>query len=362
MGVVEMWNITRAVQIISAVATLGLAATAFAQTTETLNIDSFTFESGEVVSNIKLVYQIRGDLNSDKSNAILIPSHYAANHNGYDYLIGAGNALDPTKHCLILTNMFANGVSSSPSNTPAPFDGPRFPAVSIRDNVAAQHKLITESLGITKLKAVVGFSMGAQQAYQWAVSHPDMMESIAVIGGNAKQYPFGIVRLQGSIRALKADASFQNGEYMSPPVEGLKAMAMHYRAWTRSPAAWDRDMFDGMTTVQREQLLDQMSQGFLSLDANNLISQAETWKNHDVGRTPGVADLSAALQSIQCIVLLMPTSTDQYFPVADSGFEATMIPNATVHVIETIHGHTGGGGSDDDATKQINEQLLGLLK
>ena len=74
--------------------------------------------------------------------------------------------------------MFANGFSSSPSNTPAPFDGPAFPAIAIRDNVEAARRLLTAELGVTHLVAVVGFSMGAQQAFQWAVSHPDFVSAI----------------------------------------------------------------------------------------------------------------------------------------------------------------------------------------
>ena len=66
--------------------------------------------------------------------------------------------------------MFQNGLSSSPSNTPAPYNGPNFPLISIRDNVKAGYKLLTEEFGVKKIKSVVGFSMGAQQAFQWGVA------------------------------------------------------------------------------------------------------------------------------------------------------------------------------------------------
>ena len=333
-----------------------------AQDTRVLEFKNFTFESGVTVPNVKLEYQIRGALNSDKSNAILLPSHYGADHFGYDYLIGTGMTLDSAKYCLILTNMFANGVSSSPSNTPAPFDGPRFPLVSIRDNVQAQRELVQNTLGITKLKAVVGFSMGGQQAFQWAVSHPDMMESIVTICSNAKQYPFGIVRLQSSISALKADSDFKNGDYASPPVKGLKAIGMHYRAWTRSQAAWSRDLFDGFSDEEREQTLESLSTGFLSLDANNLLSQAETWKRHDVGKSPGFSgSIGEALRVIKAKVLLLPSNSDQYFPMSDSAFESRLIANSTIRPIETLFGHTGGGGTDANATAFIDQAINDFL-
>ena len=85
-------------------------------------LGSFQFESGTILPNTKLSYVTHGTLNADKSNAVLLPSAYGGDHHGYDYLIGPGKALDPEKYFIIATDMFSNGLSSSPSNTPAPFD------------------------------------------------------------------------------------------------------------------------------------------------------------------------------------------------------------------------------------------------
>ncbi|GIS68740.1 MAG: hypothetical protein CM1200mP8_2980 [Chloroflexota bacterium] len=85
--------------------------------------------------------------------------------------------------------MFQNGYSSSPSNTPRPFSGPNFPTIEIRDNIAAQHRLLTEVFEVTEAAAVVGFSMGAQQAFQWAVSHPNFMRQTVGICGSAIKHP-----------------------------------------------------------------------------------------------------------------------------------------------------------------------------
>src|SRR5439155_2926521 len=97
--------------------------------------------------------------------------------------------------------------SSSPSNTPEPFHGPRFPIVTIRDNVASVHRLLVDELKIAHLKAIIGFSMGAQQAFQWAVSYPDFADRIVATSGTAKSYPHGFVRLEGQIAALTADSA-----------------------------------------------------------------------------------------------------------------------------------------------------------
>src|SRR5882762_1759059 len=171
-------------------------------------IDHFTFESGATVPNVQVVYGTYGKLNANRDNAILLPSHYMADFHGYERWMGPGNALDPAKSFLVTTELFGNGHSSSPSNTAEPFHGPRFPAATIRDNVEAVHQLLL-SLGITHLRAVAGFSMGAEQAFQWAVSYPDFMDRIVATSGTAKTYPHGIVRLEGQISALTTDPAFK---------------------------------------------------------------------------------------------------------------------------------------------------------
>ena len=129
---------------------------------EILNLGDFKFQSGTTIPNAKLAYKTYGKLNSDASNAIVLVHGVNGTHESTAsvHIEGEGRAISPEKHFIIAPNMFGNGVSSSPSNTPPPFDGPDFPAVTIYDNVRAQHKLVTDKLGISKLKLVTGFSMG----------------------------------------------------------------------------------------------------------------------------------------------------------------------------------------------------------
>src|SRR5215472_4743861 len=169
-------------------------------------ISNFHTESGATLPQARVVYGTYGRLNAAKDNAVLLPSHYMANFHGYEWLIGPGRALDPTQLFLISTELFGNGRSSSPSNTPEPFHGPRFPIVTVRDNVEAAHRLLTEELKVTHLRAVIGFSMGAEQAFQWAVSYPDFADRLVATSGTAKAYGHGVVRLEGQIAALTADA------------------------------------------------------------------------------------------------------------------------------------------------------------
>jgi homoserine O-acetyltransferase/O-succinyltransferase len=98
-------------------------------------ISNFHTESGVTMPKVRVVYGTYGHLNSARDNAVLMPSHYMANLHGYEWLIGSDRALDPSQLFLIATELFGNGSSSSPSNTPEPYHGPRFPVMTIRDNV-----------------------------------------------------------------------------------------------------------------------------------------------------------------------------------------------------------------------------------
>src|SRR5258707_10040778 len=167
-------------------------------------IKDFKTESGVVLPEARVVYGTYGHLNEARDNAVLLPSHYMAKLTGYEWLMGTDKALDPAKLFLVTTELFGNGSSSSPSNTAEPFHGPRFPVMTIRDNVEVVHRLLTEDLQVTHLKAVIGFSMGAQQAFQWAVSYPDFMDRAVATSGTAKRTGIGIVRLEGEIAAITA--------------------------------------------------------------------------------------------------------------------------------------------------------------
>jgi homoserine acetyltransferase len=98
--------------------------------------------------------------------------------------------------------------------------------MTIRDNVDAVYRLVTTELHVKHLRAVVGFSMGAEQAFQWAVSHPDFMDAIVATSGTAKCYGHGFVRLEGQIAALTTDPVWQGGDYTTPPAKGLEAFSM----------------------------------------------------------------------------------------------------------------------------------------
>jgi homoserine O-acetyltransferase/O-succinyltransferase len=328
-------------------------------------IDNFKTESGTVLPQARIVYGTYGQLNAAGDNAVLLPSHYMAEMHGYGFVIGPGKALDPKKLFLITTELFGNGRSSSPSNTPEPFHGPRFPVTTIRDNVEAVHRLLTEQLHVRHVRAVIGFSMGAQQAFQWAVSYPQFMDRIVATSGTAKTYGHGIVRLEGEIAALTADAAFRGGDYTDQPEKGIQAFAMVWTGWLFSQEWWRRELWrtDASLGGSFDQVVERFRTNFIpGADANNLILQMRTWEKHDVGNTaPFHGDVEAALRSIKARVLYMPSQTDLYFPVTDARYEAAFIPHCELLPIPSLWGHPAGAGASPADGKFLNEHIARFL-
>lgn len=327
-------------------------------------IASFHTEGGAVLPQARVVYGTYGTLDAAGDNAVLLPSHYMADLHGYEWLIGPGKALDPNRLFLITSELFGNGRSSSPSNTPEPLHGPRFPAMTIRDNVNAVQRLLTEQLHVRHLRAVIGFSMGAQQAFQWAVSYPDYLDRIVATAGTAKTYGHGIVRLEGQIAALTADPAFKGGDYTAQPETGIEAFGMVWAGWLYSQEWWRQGLWK--TTVPAGADFPQAMFAFKSMfkgaDANDLLFQCRTWESNDVGNTPPFhGDVEAALRSITVPVLYMPSATDLYFPVTDARYEAAFLAHGQLLPIPSIWGHPAGAGEAPEDAAFLNTRIAAFL-
>jgi homoserine O-acetyltransferase len=328
-------------------------------------IRNFRTESGVMLPEARVVYGTYGRLDAARDNVVLLPSHYMANHHGYEWLIGDDRALDISKLFLVATELFGNGQSSSPSNTPEPFHGPRFPVTTIRDNVEAVHRLLTEDLHVTHVRAIIGFSMGAQQAFQWAVSHPSFADRIVATAGTARTWPHGIVRLEGQISALTADPEFKGGDYTTPPRRGIEAYGMVWLGWLYSQEWWRRELWktNAPDRTLEQEIESRRRTFFANNDANDLILQARTWQRHDVGATPGFdGDVQKALKSIVVPLLYMPSETDLYFPIGDARYEAQFIPHVTLTPIPSLWGHPAGAGGNPTDRAFLNQAIGRFLQ
>jgi homoserine O-acetyltransferase/O-succinyltransferase len=328
-------------------------------------ISNFKTESGITLPKARIVYGTYGHLNGAKDNVILMPSHYMADYHGYEWLIGKDLALDPEKLFLVTTEMFGSGHSSSPSNTPEPFHGPRFPVTTIRDNVEAVHHLLVDELKVTHLRAIIGFSMGAEQAFQWVVSYPTFADRIVATAGTAKCYPQGFIRLESQINAIELDPAFNGGDYTKQPTKGVEAFALIWTAWLYSQEWWRDELWreGAKPGTTFESTLQEYKTNFIpGGDANDIILQMRTWERHDVGTSPGFkGDTKRALQSIQVPVLYMPSETDLYFPVGDARYESGFISKVTLKPIPSLWGHTAGAAPNAADSKFLNDEISRFL-
>ncbi len=149
------------------------------------SLGDYPLENGQTIRDCQIGYRTFGQLNADRSNAILFPTWYGGTSESLLSYVGEDQMLDSTRYFVIIADAFGNGVSSSPS-TSTQQPGRSFPAFSIRDMVNTQHTFVTSILGLDHLYAVTGISMGGMQTYQWMASYPEFFDRAAPIVGSPR--------------------------------------------------------------------------------------------------------------------------------------------------------------------------------
>ena len=308
---------------------------------EFYSLGDFPLKSGEILHDAQLAYAMHGKLNAAKDNAILFTIMFSGTSKNMEHYIGAGKALDPEKYCVILPNQLGGGLSSSPHNTDGPQGMAGFPHISIADDVVAQHKLLTEHLGIQKLELVTGWSMGAQQTYEWAIRYPDMVKRAAPVAGTAKCTAHDSLYVDVFSEALRSDPNWNGGNYSNPNdcELGLKRLAhvfalMGLCTEFYKQEGWKRIGFDSM----QEMLVGFWEAWFKPMDPNSLLTQAEKWQLGDSSKHVG-GDLVNALHRIKAKTYVIAFEEDMFVPVADCKDEQQEIPNAELKVIPSLMGH-----------------------
>ena len=301
-------------------------------------------QSGLTYRGARLAYKTFGTLDAAKSNAIVYPTSYGAQHTDLEWQIGEGKPLDPSKYFIVIINKFGNGLSSSPSNTPPPFDRGRYPHFTMADNVRAQQRLLAELFGIETVHLVYGFSMGAQQAFHWGALFPDRVERIAPICGSAKTSPHNWVFLEGVKAALTADPAWQDGWFATQPTRGFQAMGRVYAGWGLSQAFYREEVWRKLGFSSLEDfLVGSWEANFRRRDANDLLAMLWMWQHADISANELYGgDLEKALGAITAQAIVMPCETDLYFTVEDNRREVARMPNAELRPIPSIWGHRAG--------------------
>jgi len=319
--------------------------------------------AGGVLPDAFTAYRTYGD---PSNPCIVFPTCYGAKmgQGSQWYLAGENKALDTTKYFVVTFALFGNGESSSPSNTPTPYNGPYFPAISYEDNIRAQYAVLTKHLGVKKVHCVVGFSMGGQQSYHWALIYPDFVERFVVICSSARTSPHNKCFLEGPKAAMLASKDFNDGHYTSTPQHGIRAFGRVYSAWAYGQT-WFREhkyKFDGQFPDLNSWLRENWEARYVSTwDANDMLTLLNTWQNGDISLIRDGGNLEAALESIKAKGLIMPSKTDLYFPPEDSEHEIQHLKNAKLVVIPSVWGHVAGGSGNPEDVNFITTQIKEFL-
>jgi homoserine O-acetyltransferase len=301
-------------------------------------------QSGRIFPSVRLAYKTYGTLDRDRSNVILYPTSFNAQHRDTEWLVGPDKPLDPTRYFIVIPNLLGNGLSSSPSHSSSTFDADCYPYPTVADNVRLQHRLLTDTFGIDKIALVYGFSMGGQQALQWGALYPDMVERICAICCTARTSPHSWVMLEGIKAALTADPAWTGRQFREHPVRGLRAVARLFAGWALSQAFYREDMPRRLGAQSLEAYLrDEWEPALLRRDAHDLLVQMWTWQHADAGANDLYdGDLGRALGAIHARTLVMPSETDLYFTVEDARAEAAQMRRAELLPIPSIWGHRAG--------------------
>ncbi|MGH9674784.1 MAG: homoserine O-acetyltransferase MetX [Bryobacteraceae bacterium] len=303
--------------------------------------DSLSLDCGATLAPVEVAYETYGELNSDKSNAILLvhafsgDAHAAGIHSEtgkpgwWDNMVGPGKGFDTERYFLICSNVLGGcrGTTGPLSINPAtgcPF-GMAFPVITIGDMVRLQ-KMLVDSLGIRRLLSVAGGSMGGMQALEWAVTYPDALASAIPIASTSRHTAMQIAFNEVGRRAIMADPDWNNGNYHNgkPPARGLAVARMvgHItymsdesmrQKFGRRLREKDALGFAFGIDFEVESYLRYRGNQFVDrFDANSYLYITKAEDYFDLSR--GYPTLAASLERLRCRVLVISFTSDWLYP------------------------------------------------
>ncbi len=322
-------------------------------TTEYADFDvELQLESGRLLGPLRLAYETYGTLNARRDNAILVThawtgdAHAAGRHHAedrkpgwWDDMIGPGKVLDTNRYFVISSNVIGScfgstGPTSINPRTGKPFNL-QFPVVMVRDMVRAQ-QLLLDRLQIDRLLTVIGGSMGAMQALEWAIHYPERVRSIIPIAGTGRPSPMAIALNALARQAIYNDPMWRKGNYKPehPPADGLALaravghisflsdQSMQLKFGRRFSA---RDgQFDFFGQFEIERYLTYNGRNFVDrFDTNSFLYLAKALDLYDVAW--GFEGLDEALTSLVCPSLWFAFTSDWLYP-----------PYQTEELVETL--------------------------
>jgi homoserine O-acetyltransferase len=333
-----------------------------------VSVGPVELEAGGRLPDVTVAYETWGTLNEARDNAILVehaltgdshvsgpagPGH--ATPGWWDGLIGPGCPFDTDRHFVVAANVLGGCQGTTGPASTAPDGRPwgsRFPFVTIRDQVAVEARL-AELLGIERWNAVLGGSMGGMRSLEWAVTHPERVETAIVLASTAYATAEQIAWCQPQLLAIRSDPAFHGGDYYergAGPEQGLgiarRIAHVTYRSeqeladrFGRSPQGEEQPI-GGAGRYAVESYLDHHA-GKLAgrFDANSYLVLTEAMSSHDVGR--GRGGTAAALARVTSRVVVAAVDSDRLYPPRLSQEIVDAAPWAELHTLHSDYGHDG---------------------
>lgn len=286
-------------------------------------------ENGETIQDCKVGYRTYGKIDANKSNVVLFPTWFTGTTARLTSVV-PGELVDTSRFHLILVDALADGVSSSPSNSRAQ-PRLRFPRVTIRDMVESQRKLLG-ALGVARVHAVMGISMGGMQALEWGVSHPEMVGRVVSIVGTPRLTSQDLLLWTAELHALESDVAYEHGDYAGRPA--LRAVLDVHALMLSTPAhragETSREAFPAWLAANESDA---------SFDWNDWRRQLEAMLAHDVARG---GSLDEAAKRLAPKALLVVAEQDHMVsPIPGKRFAGAA--GAKLVVLEGPCGHLAPG-------------------
>ena len=313
-----------------------------------ITLENFHLECGETISELALFYQTFGELNEKRDNVIWVCHALTANTNVLDWwsgLFGANHLFNPDQYFIICVNAPGSCYGSTGPTTPQENKRPlldKFPLITTRD---AQHafEAVRKALKIDRIYLLIGGSVGGQHALEWSIEQPEVVQNLALIATNAQHSPYGIAFNESQRLAIKADATYGNGN-ISGGRNGLIAARSIALLSYRSPTIYRQTQSDenqaslgnfraaGYQQYQGEKLVRRFN-------AYSYVCLTKMMDSHNVGR--GRRSITEALQLVRAKTIVVGIGSDQLFPPSEQKFLSHHIPGAEYAEISSSYGHDG---------------------
>jgi homoserine O-acetyltransferase len=265
------------------------------------SLGDFKLDNGQVIRDCRVGYRTFGQLNGDKSNAVLFPTWFTGTTQQLVDLFGPGKLVDTSKYYVIALDALGDGVSTSPSNSTLQ-PHMKYPQISIRDMVRSQYGLVTQVLRLNHVHAVMGISMGGMQTFQWMVSYPEFMDKAIPMVGSPHLAAYDMILWKAENDAIMHDPAWQGGDYTENPTR--EQLAEFEALAITTPAHYNRQN-------TREKALQAVQNAKMepAFDANDHIRQSEAMMALDVS-APFGGSMERAAQAVKAKVLVIVNDTD----------------------------------------------------